>query len=1258
MKSNRIIPVLLALLMCLGLPAGIGQAQGSRFAGLAEPDAPLAPLGTAFTYQGYLNDGGQPANGSYDFTFSLYDAIAGGTWLGTVEVLNTAVIHGYFTVSLDFGTGLFDGATRWLEIGVRPTGGGDYTPLTPRQALSPAPYAIYAASAPWSGIMDIPAGFADDIDNDTLYSAGTGLVLTDTTFSVDTEMLQLRVDDACAEGYAIRQVNADGSVVCEADDNTTYAAGDGLTLVGTTFFIDPSYVQRRVNNICADGSAIRQVNQDGTVVCETDDNTTYTAGTGLTLVGTQFAADDSYLQRRVSGVCGAGYAMSAVNNDGSVTCAPFGSGDITAVIAGDGLLGGGVTDIVTLTLDLAYTNQLYWMLGGNSGLTLSDTLGTTDAMTLTFVVSGTTGLRIVPTAGAPNIIGGSETNVISGTVTGAVIGGGGFNIVTGNYSVIAGGYDNEANIGYSTVVGGSNNRSAGPYTSIGGGLGNYAYGDYSTIPGGYNNTTAANYAFAAGHQANAAFDGCFVWSDASDSASCSAVNQFVVRAMGGVYWTTAGPFVINGNTVWHAGNDGSGSGLDADLLDGLHASAFSLTSHNHDHGTLTGLGDDDHPQYFNLAQNETVTGIPAFNGGVSGTSAPFSVDSTFLVANLNADLLEGYNTGNASGNIPVNNGTLNTNLNADLLDGLHASAFSLASHNHDHGTLTGLGDDDHPQYFALAQNEVVTGVPAFNGGTSGSTAPFSVDSTFIVSNLNADILDGMHASGFWMLGGNAVGATGVLGTTSNYPLFLVANNLNVLRLYPNATSPNIIGGSPSNTFEPTASGVTISGGGTFASFNAVYDNNGTIGGGISNRVGINDSNASNQAQATIGGGSANNATADYATVGGGGWNSAAGTYSTVGGGSVNYTNGSESVISGGRGNSIVSAQYAAIGGGYSNYINASPSSTIAGGYDNTAGGSYSTVGGGYSNQTNHDYDVVAGGYDNTATAPYSTVGGGQSNATGNQWATIAGGQANFAGGAYSAIGGGYNNQATNTYATIPGGNLNVANGTYSFAAGYQARALNTSAFVWNDASGGALQSNNSNQFMVRAAGGVYFGTNGAGVPPFYGGATGCWLASGAGGWSCTSDVNLKTNFTAVDTRQVLEEVANLSITSWNFTTQDASIRHVGPMAQDFYAAFSVGEDERFINSQDADGVALAAIQGLYSVDQETNAKLTDQAVTIAAQEARISDLETRLADLESSSNSASVPAQAAGTWLPMVFGLVGVAVGAFITRRPQKGAAQ
>src|SRR6185295_6710764 len=76
-----------------------------------------------------------------------------------------------------------------------------------------------------------------------------------------------------------------------------------------------------------------------------------------------------------------------------------------------------------------------------------------------------------------------------------------------------------------------------------------------------------------------------------------------------------------------------------------------------------------------------------------------------------------------------------------------------------------------------------------------------------------------------------------------------------------------------------------------------------------------------------------------------------------------------------------------------------------------------------------------------------------------------------------------------------------------------------------------------------------------------------------------SDRNLKENFTAVSPREVLDKVATLTVSRWNFKG-DAATPHVGPMAQDFHAAFGLGTDDKHIATVDADGVALAAIQGL------------------------------------------------------------------------------
>ena len=110
---------------------------------------PVLAQGTAFTYQGRLNDGVSPANGSYDLRFAVYDAAGAGTPQGNL-LTNTAtgVTNGLFTVTLDFGAGPFsNGAPRWLDIAARTNNAGPFTQMNPRQPLTATPYAIYAGGA-------------------------------------------------------------------------------------------------------------------------------------------------------------------------------------------------------------------------------------------------------------------------------------------------------------------------------------------------------------------------------------------------------------------------------------------------------------------------------------------------------------------------------------------------------------------------------------------------------------------------------------------------------------------------------------------------------------------------------------------------------------------------------------------------------------------------------------------------------------------------------------------------------------------------------------------------------------------------------------------------------------------------------------------------------------------------------------------------------------------------------------------------------
>jgi hypothetical protein len=158
----------------------------------AAGSAVATPAGSVFTYQGRLESGGIAANGSYDFNFNLYDVAAGGSPIAAAQNLPAVAVNdGLFTVTLDFGPGIFDGNARWLDIQVRAAGGGTYALLVPRQPVTPAPFSLFAMSG---------AGGASQWLNSTYginYSAGNvGIGATADAFA------KLRVDMGTAGGNA------------------------------------------------------------------------------------------------------------------------------------------------------------------------------------------------------------------------------------------------------------------------------------------------------------------------------------------------------------------------------------------------------------------------------------------------------------------------------------------------------------------------------------------------------------------------------------------------------------------------------------------------------------------------------------------------------------------------------------------------------------------------------------------------------------------------------------------------------------------------------------------------------------------------------------------------------------------------------------------------------------------------------------------------------------------------------------------------
>jgi hypothetical protein len=133
------------------------------------------PMGTAWTYQGRLMDINEPADGLYDFQFNAYESPNSIRPLASLQDLNDIdVIDGYFTIELDFGNKIYDVNSVWLEIAVR---SGDlvdpnaYVILSPRQQITPTPFAIYASSA----TISPPLHLSDERSEPVIEGANSGL---------------------------------------------------------------------------------------------------------------------------------------------------------------------------------------------------------------------------------------------------------------------------------------------------------------------------------------------------------------------------------------------------------------------------------------------------------------------------------------------------------------------------------------------------------------------------------------------------------------------------------------------------------------------------------------------------------------------------------------------------------------------------------------------------------------------------------------------------------------------------------------------------------------------------------------------------------------------------------------------------------------------------------------------------------------------------------------------------------------------------
>jgi hypothetical protein len=372
------------------------------------------------------------------------------------------------------------------------------------------------------------------------------------------------------------------------------------------------------------------------------------------------------------------------------------------------------------------------------------------------------------------------------------------------------------------------------------------------------------------------------------------------------------------------------------------------------------------------------------------------------------------------------------------------------------------------------------------------------------------------------------------------------------------------------------------------------------GGGI---TGIRVTNESSASPTILGGAAANTATAGVrgATISGGG--ALTGTDADFPGAGPNIVNDHYGYIGGGASNRVGNdnadpsdATFATIAGGRRN-IAAGQYSFVGGGVDNSATGYISAVVGGDFNRAIDSFSFVGGGNQNLASGLRSAVGGGKSNTASGVASGVFAGENNFAAGLRAGVLSGEANNASGDNSVVVGGSGNNANGANSFAGGVKANASLPGCFVWADSTNEVVSCEAADQFVARARGGVKLIT---------GATTAAILPSGSGAWNSLSDINTKTAIANVSPRNVLEALLKMPVLTWQYKAQPGNVRHMGPSAQAFRKAFGLGDSPLGISTVDADGVALAAIQGL-------NQKLVADS---KSKDAKIATLERELAAIK------------------------------------------